>query len=109
MITHEDIDVRIYKMVEACAGKIDSDVSLLTLVRRNKSRIADERFKAQWFSLLERPWPALRELLLNRSCVGDQLRQNAPFGGILTEAERMSFFPASVPRLEPDEVLRRTR
>ena len=109
MITHDDIDVRIRKMVEACVEKIDQDVSLLALVRSNISRIPDERIKAKWVSLLEKPWPALRELLLDQSPSGNQLRQNAPLGGILTEIERMSFYPASVPRLDPDEVLRRTR
>lgn len=55
------------------------------------------------------PWPALRELLLDRSPDGNQLRQNAPLAGILNESERWSYFPASVPRLDPDEVLRRSR
>jgi len=109
MTTHEDIDARIYKIIAACAFKIDRDASLLALARSNASRIADARIRAQWLTLLEKPWPALRETLLDRSSSGDQLRQNAPFGGILSETERMSYFPLSVPRLDPDEVLRRTR
>lgn len=109
MNTHDDIDIRIHKMIEACVGKIDKDASLLALVRSNISRIPDARVRAHWVSLLNMPWPALRELLLDRSPDGNQLRQNAPLAGILNESERWSYFPASVPRLDPDEVLRRSR
>ncbi len=109
MTTHADIDARILRMLEACAQKIDRDPSLLDRVADNSSRIANQRIRQEWLSLVNMPWPELRSVLLDPSERGKQLRQNAPFGGILTEDERMSFFPPSVPRLDPHEVLRRTR
>lgn len=109
MTTHADIDARILGMLEACAYKIDRDPTLLTTVRENVSRLADGRIKSEWTALLTLSWAELRPLLLERSQQGDQLRQNAPFGGILSEDERMNFFPPGVPRLDPQEVLRRTR
>ena len=109
MTTHAEIDARIYRMLDACALKIDRDPALLAKVRENVSRIADERIKKDWAPLVALPWLELRQLLLERSQNGDQLRQNAPFGGILTKDERMSLFPSNVPKLDAEEVLRRTR
>ena len=107
--THADIDARILRMLEACAEKIDRDPSLLDRIADNASRIANDRIRNEWISLVSLPWPELRSTLLERDERGNQLRQNAPFHGILTEDERMSFFPPNVPRLDPNDVLRRTR
>jgi len=96
-------------MLEACSLKIDRDPSLLAKAHENTKRIANPRIKKEWIALLHLPWAELRALLLERSESGNRLRQNAPFGGILTEEERMSFFPAHVARLDPKDVLRRTR
>jgi hypothetical protein len=109
MTTHDDIDARILRMLESCAQKIDREPSLLIRIADNASRIANPRIRREWLSLVKMPWPELRIRLLETSERGKQMRQNAPFYGILKEDERLGFFPPTVPRLDPDEVLRRTR
>ena len=91
-ITHRDIDERLLGMVRLCVEKIDADPHTMTMVRANIDRIADPRIKAEWRGLSSLPWAALRERLLSQSPDGDQLRQNAPLGGVLTKAERLAFF-----------------
>ena len=79
-------------MMELCAAKIDANPELLQIVRENATRIPDPRIKSEWERHLETPWPELRAKLLAKTEVGDQLRQNAPLGGILSNAERLQFF-----------------
>lgn len=90
MITHQQIDRRIFGMVEMCVAKIDDNADLLNVVRENVQRIADPRINTQWQNLLDRPWPELKTKLLAQDDAGAQLRQNAPFGGLLTNAEMRS-------------------
>jgi hypothetical protein len=92
MITHQQIDARLLGMVRRCVEKIDADRMLLAQVAANVGRIADPRIRSDWLRLLELPWPELRERLLAATEAGSQLRQNAPLGGLLTNAERLKFF-----------------
>jgi len=92
MITHQQIDDRLRSMICLCVEKIDADPALLQRVAANASRIADPRLRDQWNDLLTLPWAQTREKLLARTESGDQLRQNTPFGGLLSNAERLSFF-----------------
>jgi hypothetical protein len=48
----------------------------------------DPRYAAQWDSLLTLPIPELRKALVDESEAGDDLRQNSPFAGVLSEPER---------------------
>lgn len=92
MITHAQIDRRLLRMVSLCVAKIDARPPLLLQVVQNANRIADPRIRAQWRDLLELPWPALRDRLLADDEPGAQLRQNAPLGGLLSNAERFAVF-----------------
>jgi hypothetical protein len=92
MITHRDIDRRLLGMVRLCVDKIGSDPALLDRVRANAGRIADPRIRASWSDLLRMPWPQLKSRLLEENERGDQLRQDAPLGGLLSNAERYRFF-----------------
>lgn len=92
MITHQQIDERLRAMVGHCVEKIDADPALLTRLAENTTRIADQRIRNQWLGLLNLPWSQLREQLLAQTDHACALRQNAPFGGLLSNAERIRFF-----------------
>jgi hypothetical protein len=92
MLTHADIDNRIFRMVRLCVQKIDQDNRLLAHVWQNADRIADPRIREEWKSFRNIPWGDLRAKLLAPGPDGDQLRQNAPLGGILSNRERIGFF-----------------
>lgn len=101
MLTHQEIDARLLAMVRVCIEKIDANPSLLARLRANVDRIADARIHSEWLNLSKLPWADLRNALLAQSPEGDQLRQNAPLGGVLTNAERFQFFRPRVPRSAP--------
>lgn len=48
----------------------------------------DRRYAAQWDLLLARSIPELRGALVDESQEADDLRQNSPFAGVLSEPER---------------------
>jgi hypothetical protein len=54
---------------------------------RDQGRI-DERYAEQWEQVLSRPVPEIRRALVEESQEGDDLRQNSPFPGMLSEPER---------------------
>ncbi len=54
---------------------------------RAQGRI-DERYAARWEQLLSRPLPEIRIALVDDSEDNDDLRQNSPFAGLLSEPER---------------------
>lgn len=54
---------------------------------REQGRI-DERYADRWEQLLARPLPEIRHALLEQSQDADDLRQNSPFAGVLSEPER---------------------
>jgi hypothetical protein len=46
----------------------------------------------EWMVILQRPWPEIREILLDDSEEGTRLRQSDPFCGILTPVERWEIY-----------------
>lgn len=54
---------------------------------RQQSRI-DERYASRWEELLTQPIPEVRRLIVEESPAADDLRQNSPFAGLLSEPER---------------------
>jgi hypothetical protein len=54
---------------------------------RQQGRI-DPRYAQRWEQALSRPLPAIRDALTDASPAGDDLRQNSPFAGLLSEPER---------------------
>lgn len=54
---------------------------------REQGRI-DRRYADRWEQLLTRPLPVIREALVDEGQEADDLRQNSPFAGLLSEPER---------------------
>jgi len=54
---------------------------------RDRGRI-DERYATQWEAVLDRPIGEVRRMIGEDSQQGRDLRQNSPFAGMLSEAER---------------------
>jgi hypothetical protein len=54
---------------------------------REQGRI-DPRYASQWEDVLRRPVADIRRALVEQSPDADDLRQNSPFAGMLSEAER---------------------
>jgi hypothetical protein len=54
---------------------------------REQGRI-DDRYADSWERVLDRPMGEIRKTLLDKSRAGDDLRQNSPFAGLLSEPER---------------------
>lgn len=54
---------------------------------RDQGRI-DEYYAQQWERLLSQPVPAIRKVLVDETQEYDDLRQNSPFAGVLSEPER---------------------
>jgi hypothetical protein len=54
---------------------------------REQGRI-DSRYADQWDALLTRSMPEIRRALVERSQKADDLRQNSPLAGVLSEPER---------------------
>jgi hypothetical protein len=55
---------------------------------REQGRI-DERYVDRWEQVLARPLPEIRRALVEESMAADDLRQNSPFAGVLSEPERL--------------------
>jgi hypothetical protein len=54
---------------------------------REQGRI-DPRYAERWERVLERPLPEIRRAIVAETEEGDDLRQNSPFPGVLSEPER---------------------
>ena len=54
---------------------------------REEGRI-DDRYADRWQDLLDQPLPQLKQALVDESPDSDDLRQNSPFAGLLSEPER---------------------
>jgi hypothetical protein len=54
---------------------------------RDQGRI-DPRYADRWEDVLSRPLTEIRRTLIDESSEADDLRQNSPFAGMLSEAER---------------------
>jgi hypothetical protein len=62
----------------------------------------------EWMAILQRPWPEVREILLDDSEEGRRLRQNDPFCGILTPVERWEIYREAARELAQAKTLRST-
>lgn len=59
-----------------------------TLLRWREQGRIDPRYAEQWEQLLDRPITEIRRALVREDQVSDDLRQNSPFAGMLSEPER---------------------
>ena len=90
---HDRLDEIRRRMAVAAAKKVDEDLTLLEVPRRNIRRWAElwgymMSAYAEWSDILERPWPEIRGLLIADNEDSRRLRQSTPFVGILTSRER---------------------
>jgi excisionase family DNA binding protein len=82
----------------AVAGRVAADpVGTLALARRNIDRrlreqpaSGSERWLRRWRQLLELGPDPVMDALTSSSPASRELRQNSPFAGVLTEAERLA-------------------
>lgn len=96
-VTHSTIDDRLLRLVLACLLKVDANHALLSRAHAAVQRQPNPCIRTEWKSLLALPWPELSALLLETSDRGQRLRQDAPFGGLLSPEERMTVFRRDTP------------
>jgi len=103
-ISHQLIDQRCLALHKAVADKICSRLELLDVARENLRRWSNAEGALppaleEWRKILE-TWPPEDILNLLRD-PGDEairLRQSSPFGGILSEIERLGILKQYEPR-----------
>jgi hypothetical protein len=93
--THQDVDRRILRLIEACVEKIEITPWLLERARAQANRYSNPALRREWHQLLDLPWANLRGVLLEQSEQGDRIRQSAPFGGFLSNEERIRILKSS--------------
>ena len=103
---HLQIDERSLLLARAIVRKIDSDPKRegLSKARRTCRRWAGEHgnpYIREWSSILEGPWPLIRERLLDPSEAGTALRQTNPFAGVLSPRERWALYREYGKRHDP--------
>ena len=81
----------------AVAGKLVQDPGLVDVARQNLERMRDRHTRGrpaqwlrQWQELLDGPLDQLLMALTSPSQRSRELRQNSPFAGVLTDAERLA-------------------
>jgi hypothetical protein len=92
---HEIIDQASLEMAKRIATRVRTHPSLLDVARENlvrwKERNADSprlmRNYVEWEQILERPLEEILAILCAETDEGQRLRQNSPFGRILTPQE----------------------
>ena len=92
------------KLVADPAGVIDKARKNLAKLERAHPRGVGNRWLEEWGRLLNGPVDAILEALTSRTSRARELRQNSPFAGVLTEAERqnvLSGFRSSSQRIRP--------
>lgn len=82
------------KLVTDPQGVLDKGRDNLAHLNRAGSRGASNRWLAEWQRILEGPVAAVLDALTSRTPRARELRQNAPFAGVLSEEERLSVLRA---------------
>lgn len=96
MRTHQEIDQRSLALARMIVSIIDAqdDQQGLQQARAVCARwLAEQDSPAirEWHTLLQNPWPIVRERYTDPSEKGCHLRQNSPFCGILSPRQRWDF------------------
>ena len=94
---HARIDRRSLEMHRAIAEKLRNQPALMEIAWDNLNRWLASGGHSQpyfeaWREILGRPLPEVLELLIEESEKMTSLRQNAPFAGVLTPAERWGIY-----------------
>ena len=105
---HDVTDRRLLELTRACVEKFDHEIKtyglaakpsaatygpLMTQVEAMIGRYP-EPHRRQWQRLWALPWHELKAVLLAETEAGNELRQNIPFGGVLTPEERQAILDA---------------
>lgn len=97
---HRILDARSLAMHCKMVQKITRDPSLLKKAKANLSRWSTKidgpipRYLMEWQEILEKPWPAIAEIMTSMSEDATRLRSSSPFAGILNEEERAQIYAA---------------
>ena len=97
---HRILDARSLAMHCRIALKISRDPNLLNKAKENlkrwcaKSKGPKPRYLQEWEEILDRPWPAIAELITSMSEEATRLRASSPFAGVLSEKEREEVYAA---------------
>jgi hypothetical protein len=94
VFSHKDVDRRIFRLVEVCVVAIDKNPELLAESRIQVGRYSSASLRHEWERFLDLPWSELRAIVLETSAEGDRIRQSVPFGGFLSDEERMEIIEA---------------
>ncbi len=80
--------------------KMSRDPGLLEKAKANLRRWSANidgpmpSYLKEWQEILERPWPAIAEMMTSMSEDATRLRSSSPFAGILNEKERDQIYAA---------------
>lgn len=88
---HSRASARSLAYHSAIASRLDRsmlDEARHVLLRWQLQERIDPAYAARWEGLLDQPIREIREALIDESTTGDDLRQNSPFAGLLSEPER---------------------
>lgn len=94
---HRALEERSLLMARAIVERIDADPHRRGL---DQARAVCQRWAGhssapavrEWMTVLQRPWPEIRRVLLDPSEEGRRLRQSDPFCGILNPRERWALY-----------------
>lgn len=78
-----------HQVVAARLSRLMVEEARHVLLRWRKQGRIDERYADRWEHLLEQPLPEIRRVLVEEDQDADDLRQNSPFAGVLSEPERL--------------------
>lgn len=97
MKTHQEIDRRSLALARAVVAKIDDGAARkgFAHARETCARWFQQNptpAVAEWMELLQHDWITVRAALLADSEAGQRRRQNSPFCGVLTPAERWAIY-----------------
>ncbi|MDP7025261.1 MAG: hypothetical protein QGH42_13610 [Kiritimatiellia bacterium] len=100
MKTHHQIDARGLALAKHIVKLIDEDPLHEGLAKARQTcarwrRIlppSQQHCVVEWEEILSRPWTEIRQVLQDPSERGNQLRQNTPFCGVLSNQERWRIF-----------------
>lgn len=97
MRTHQEIDERSLALHRLVAEKIARDPTLLARVRRTLDRwrvqvgAESQPYLQEWARVMDAGVGECLRTAVDPSPRGDALRQNSPFGAVLTNEERFAF------------------
>jgi len=97
---HRILEARSLAMHCKIVQKLMRDPSLLEIARANllrwsaKEDSPNPHYLREWQEILEKPWPAIAEMMTSMSEDATRLRSSSPFAGVLTKQEREQIYAA---------------